>query len=373
MKVNINPELLLWAIEQGQPDLTTLSERFPKYQAWINGEDSPSFPQLEAFCKFLKVPLGYMFLEQPPPEPEIITEFRTIDNYALQDMSKNLRDTIVHMDLLRTWMREYRIEEGIDTVEFIGKGAGVEEPKRLADIFLNVLELQVGFSHMYKKADDLFKALRAKIEALGVLVFIKGYVGGSTRRTLNTTEFRAFTLADDIAPVIFINGRDAIKARIFSLVHEFMHLLLGRDGISKNVQAETICNRATITALAPIELIVHEAHEANVEKPYTANIVSYLAKIFNISDLSMVYQLYNHGLVRKTTVDEIKRQSEEAIQHRGSGDDSRVTFDYQFSKPLRQAIANQLQTGRLQYQQAFTLTGLSQVRTINDMAERAML
>ena len=154
---------------------------------------------------------------------------------------------------------------------------------------------------------------------MGVLVFIKGYVGGSTRRTLNTTEFRAFTLADDIAPVIFINGRDAIKARIFSLVHEFMHLLLGRDGISKNVQAETICNRATITALAPIELIVHEAHEANVEKPY------------------------------------------------------RVTFDYQFSKPLRQAIANQLQTGRLQYQQAFTLTGLSQVRTINDMAERAML
>jgi hypothetical protein len=55
---------------------------------------------------------------------------------------------------------------------------------------------------------EMLKVLREKIEETGTLVFVSGIVDSNARRTLDAAVFRGFTLSDDCAPVIFVNGAD---------------------------------------------------------------------------------------------------------------------------------------------------------------------
>src|SRR5699024_2772741 len=76
-----------------------------------------------------------------------------------------------------------------------------------------------------------FKFFRRKFNEIGILILVNGIVGQNTHRTLDIEEFRAFTLMDDYAPAIFINTNDTKNGQVFSLLHEFAHLLYGKEEI----------------------------------------------------------------------------------------------------------------------------------------------
>lgn len=84
--------------------------RFEKIEAWISGANHPTFRQVESLANFLGVPLGYMFLEEPPRTNLIESEFRTIGN-KIPDISKDLQDTLYIMARKKDWLSEYRREK----------------------------------------------------------------------------------------------------------------------------------------------------------------------------------------------------------------------------------------------------------------------
>ena len=109
--------------------------------------------------------------------------------------------------------------------------------------------------------DEFLRELTRSAEATGILVMRSGIVGGNTRRKLSVNEFRGFVISDDLAPLVFINGRDSKAAQIFTLVHELVHVWIDRSGISnpdpKDVPAElrntveTFCNSVAAEVLVP--------------------------------------------------------------------------------------------------------------------------
>ena len=72
------------------------------------------------------------------------------------------------------------------------------------------------------------------MESKGIMVMQSGIVGSNTHRKLEIKEFRGFMLYDDLAPLIFINSSDSQAGKMFSLIHEYIHLLFKEDDVFIN-------------------------------------------------------------------------------------------------------------------------------------------
>ena len=70
------------------------------------------------------------------------------------------------------------------------------------------------------KPYDHLNAWVAALEEAGVLVL------ATERGGVSTNEMRAFSLYFDVVPVIVVNGSDGARGRLFSLAHEYAHLLM---------------------------------------------------------------------------------------------------------------------------------------------------
>jgi Zn-dependent peptidase ImmA (M78 family) len=85
-----------------------------------------------------------------------------------------------------------------------------------------------------------------------------GVVGNDTHRKLDPEEFRGFVLADDYAPLVFINTVDGKAAQMFTLAHELAHVWFAqsaafdlRDMQPARAPIEQACNRVAAEFLVP--------------------------------------------------------------------------------------------------------------------------
>ena len=114
---------------------------------------------------------------------------------------------------------EYLQEHNVKKLDFVGKyrfKANLPPEKISADI-QNTLGVTDQDRKKSKNYEEFYSLLSEKAESIGILVFKSGIVKSSSRRCLSVDEFRGFAIADPIAPVIFINGKDSEAAWIFTL------------------------------------------------------------------------------------------------------------------------------------------------------------
>jgi len=57
--VDINANMLTWAIDRAGYDLHEFAEKMPKVTSWLSGEKKPTVRQLESFSKKVHIPFGY--------------------------------------------------------------------------------------------------------------------------------------------------------------------------------------------------------------------------------------------------------------------------------------------------------------------------
>jgi hypothetical protein len=112
-EVNVNANILTWAIARAGYELQTFIDKFPKVQLWIEGEKKPTVKQLEVFSKKVHLPFGYLFLPEPPKEQLPIPFFRSNGNQA-EKVSINVYDTILLMQQRQDWLRDYLKDSGFE-------------------------------------------------------------------------------------------------------------------------------------------------------------------------------------------------------------------------------------------------------------------
>ena len=374
-RVPVQPRLLTWARERGGVSAAKLKQRFPKYCQWEKGEVQPTLKQLEAFAKVVHVPVGYLFLSEPPDEPFPIPDFRTKDGTAPRKPSVDLLDTIYMCQRRQDWYREFALFEGFDPLPFIGSASPTCDVKKVAEEIRTALRLNLEERRNLPTWTDALRHLIQMADSLGVLVMVSGIVGNNTHRVLDPVEFRGFALSDDLAPLVFINGSDAKAAQMFTLAHELAHLWLGQSAVSdpgiRNLPSHSIelrCNQIAAELLVPL-------HELNIEFRRGEKLSSELTRLarqFKVSKLVILRRLSDAGELtstqfRDTFETELSMQNSR-LQNRSGGDFYR-TQTARLGRRFATAMVSSTLEGRTLYRDAYYLMGISKSATFERLAE----
>lgn len=373
-RVEINPDVLLWAVKRAGVDL---HRKFPRLNDWLSGAAQPTLRQLEDFAKAVSVPFGYLFLPEPPEERLPIPHFRTLTPQPAGRPSPDLLETIYIMQQRQAWMREYLIDQGHEPLPFVRSATVREGPGEVARRIRAVLGLDANWAASQQTWTGALRMLRERAEDAGILVVTSGIVGNNTRRKLNVEEFRGFVLVDEYAPLVFINGADGKAAQMFTLAHELAHVWLGssasfdlHDLQPAADETEQACNRIAAEFLVP-EVSMRAIWDEVRGQPDHFQAV---ARRFKVSEIVVARRALDLGLIRKDEFFEFYeeyRERERAKSRGEEGGNFYATQTLRLGRRFGGAVVRAVREGRLLYSEAYRLTGLYG-RTFEEYARRVL-
>jgi Zn-dependent peptidase ImmA (M78 family) len=303
----INPALLVWArksagLEQALVS-TKLKVPLDKFKKWETGEARPSIAQLRKLAELYKRPLAVFYLADPPDEFHALRDFRRLPERLLGSESYELR--------LEVRKAQYRRDAALDIYAALGEeppefkaltsAKAKSEPESLALGVREQLGISLAIQFAWRAEYEAFNVWRRAIESLGVMIFQASKV--------DVEEMRGFSLALTPLPIIVLNIKDPVRARIFTLLHEFTHLVVREGGIcdldetsserARSQEPEIYANMVAGAALVPSDPLTHEARLRWLADggEYSDETVDSLSKLFRVSREVIVRRLLITGLV----------------------------------------------------------------------------
>lgn len=375
-QLSISPTILQWALERSGLTAESLGEKGSNIGKWLAGESRPTLGQLEKFAHRTHTPLGYFFLTEPPEEKLPIPDFRTVAGGRPQRPSPELLETVATMQERQAWMHEQLAEDGAEPLSFVASASPGMNAGTIASTMRKALGLESGWAAGLKDPAEAIRHVRLRTEKLGVLVMANGVIGNNTSRSLKVEEFRGFALCDDLAPLVFINGKDAKSAQLFTLVHELAHLWLGRDGISNPAESdtedadeiETLCNRTAAEFLVPAEeFVARWSALRDHDDPAGA-----LARRFKVSVPVIARRAMELGLLSRNEffnliADHRRKMATLPPKESDGGGSFWLNQGPRIGERFGSAVVRAAKEGRLLYRDAYRLTDLHG-KTFNNYA-----
>ena len=365
-KVEIKPDVLNWAINESQLDNNILLDRYPQLSEWKSGVSKPTFKQIRDFCDYIKIPFGFIFLSTPPKDEQFKVEFRTISSKIQGNFSQNLKTTILEMDYRKSWMSELRENNGQQKLKWNFSQKLSDDYKTMSTKLRDLFGLPISWQVKKRNAYESFGIIREKVEKLGVLVMMSGIVGNDTHRTLSVSEFRAFALNDDYAPLIFINRNDTDNGLLFSIIHEFLHILVSREddvfvGVNEHTQVEKEINEVTAEFLLPEDQLIGE-FDQNEDH---FNEIKRISDKYKISTMVTAIKAYKLGMIDEDLKDDILSEAiyyynvhKQLRERKSDGGSFYSTTASRMSKDFYNTVIHQVEGGRIPYTHAYRLLGL---------------
>ena len=372
VRVSIEPRVLAWAIDRTGLTITDLSERsdFKNIQSWMDGDLEPTVKQAEKLAAQAQVPFPYLLLESPVQEGIDLPDFRTVRSVPVTEASPELEITVQDCRGRLDWYVEYAREMAIDSPNSVGRFGIDDDPITVARNFSNEIGWEAG---RYSLGDRAVSELSDFIENLGVLVMRSSMVRNNSRRPLDPEEFRGFAMIDRGFALIFVNARDSKSAQLFSLAHEFAHVLLGEPGVSgqdlgSSSGVEPWCNRFAAEFLIPAEFFAREWRKFDRIEDAVLHISSRLgvspeATIWRGVNLSYIGEDESSRLVEQLSYRGPKKQP-------GGGDGIR-NMRPRLGKRFLNAAASVVGTDLLPVREAMYLMGVRKHETLLRLAGHA--
>ena len=261
------------------------------------------FEDLEALGAAFGKQWPYLLIDEPEAPPRTGRDHRTVANqrrgitpelYAEIDAADRMLDEAI--DLL----------PGVTvTIPTLRLGARVDPDTAGASVRAG---LEVAIEDQLA-AKDHFAALRLWVAALhrqGIFV---------SQRRLRDPTIRAFSLSRQDRAVVVVDTGDTPYARIFSLVHEYVHVAMRATGVcdlNEHSTTERYCNGVAAAALLPAQLIRAEgAWSWGEDDDADDRNLQQLSRHFRVSQAATLIRLRDLGVLNQELYEELesRRQS----------------------------------------------------------------
>lgn len=372
IRVDLKPELLRWARERAGFHLGELADRFPRLAAWEGGKERPTLKQVERFAKATRTPVGYLFLPEPPVEHIPIPDFRASSNKHREHPSPDLLDMIYVCQQRQEWYRDFARSTGEQPLPFVGSARVTDDIVKVAAKIRQALRFDLEERRRMPTWTDALRRFIGQADELGVLVMCSGVVLNNNRRHLDPDEFRGFAMADELAPLVFINGADTKAAQMFTLAHELPHVWLAESAVS-DVQAcltpehdvERWCNQVAAELLVPLA-VLRDEYQKGAELRAE---VDRLARRFKVSTLVILRRIHDAGGLAREQFWLAYENELERLRSmpKGKGGDFYLTQAARVSRRFARAIVVSTLEGQTLYRDAFRMLGFSKLETFREL------
>ncbi len=310
LEIEVEPNVLKWAINSSgwkeEDIIKRLNISSNTFSNWLTGEVKPTITKLENLANIIKRPFAVFFLSEPPLEKPMPNDYRMLPNKKgefdkktilairrarrLQGVSKELSENL-HSGV-KPDVETHKISESV---------------KSIAEKYRNIFNLNEETEKRFKTPYDIYNHLRERIEDKNIFVF---------QISLPLEDARGFTLVDDAPAIIVVNSGDIIEARIFSLLHEFGHILVRESGVSipenalivKRIDVvEKWCNDFASSVLLPENkaISIFSDNKESLTDPNTLNKLSRKLKVskamllYNMSKLNFISHTQHEAVLER--------------------------------------------------------------------------
>jgi Zn-dependent peptidase ImmA (M78 family)/DNA-binding XRE family transcriptional regulator len=353
----INPDILIWARRRSQLSQSVLAKKMSTsaetLNKWEMGQKAPTIRQAQAIAAKTHIPLGYLYLNEPPIERLDLPDLRTVNGIQPNSPSSELLELAALMRERVSWYAEYLRDQGLTSNNCVGRRSSTEDVNQIVNDIRRILAISEG--DYSADQDKYLRLLIKKIEQAGILVMKQATI--RNHRHLSVSEFRGFAISDPVAPLIFINFADVSCARLFTLIHELAHIWLGQSGISDahpdtDKAIEIKCNAIAAQFLVPEDQFLSSWQN---ERSWMENILQ-LRRQFRTSRWVIARRAESLGKItlpqyREYTA-ELRAEYVERDKNRKDGGDFYITKKSQISKPFSKAIVSEALSGKLLLREA---------------------
>lgn len=296
------PRLLRWARETSRLPLSEVLQKIgvsaETLSAWESGAARPTVKQLRELGRVYRRPFALFFLPDVPTDFNAMHDFRRpigADEELSPDLAFEIRSAHARREDALTIASTLHEDPPPFTLRSSRDDTIAENAGRIRAALGVTIAEQFAW-------DDNYEALRAwieAVEALGVLVFQSDMIPPN--------EARGFSIGATNYPIITVNGSESPLGRVFTLMHELVHITLHEGGVcdlrespragSYNRRTERFCNQVAAEVLAPTADLVKDdlVRTAAADGEWSEVGPKLVARTFRVSEEVMLRRLVEIG------------------------------------------------------------------------------
>ncbi|WP_420179848.1 ImmA/IrrE family metallo-endopeptidase [Paenarthrobacter sp. TA1.8] len=251
----VTPSVLKWARESVGAGIADAAQRAgvteDRILLWESGDQEPTVAKARALAKLYQRPFSVLFLPEPPVHSfATIRDFRRLPGTSDHSWSRPLHKLFGRAQEQQRVAIELLEDDGVSPESLVPAASTQMSPELAARNARAALGVSLNDQFSWKRPEQSFAGWLGAVEELGVFVLRSSDVAPA--------EMRGFSLTGAV-PVIVVNALDWPRGQVYTLLHEFAHLMLREGGlcdlmepsVNGAMQIEAWCNAVAAAALMP--------------------------------------------------------------------------------------------------------------------------
>ena len=321
VKALITPEVLKWAREKRiRLEMNDAAEKL-KVKAeqltdWEAGSDLPTFTQLKKIANTYKTHLTVFYLPEPPATFQPLADHRTFSASPTPDVEQAYR---LNANIIEVYERRESLLEFYELLEESPPEVTLEldetdNPERAAQEIREFLQFNTGLLQQCNDDRATLKFWRERLEAKRILVC---QTSVNTHLSIQLATARGFCIAQRPIPVIVVNPKDSPYGRVFTIIHELVHVALGKS-VTQNTgfrghanlnPTEVFCNEVAGEVLVPKDELLERVNLHRLETDLPK-----LSKHFHVSREAIMTRLRTLRYISQLTYEAYIQSQQEKFE-----------------------------------------------------------